>query len=197
MDLSLFNFEGSGVRVIIDKEGAPWFVGRDVCRALGYANPRDAISKHLLPKHKDAVAICDATGRNQQTTIISKPAVFRLAMRSKAPGAEAFQEWVEEEVLPAIFNDGAYTMKRSAAEVARQKEVIRLEAKQVSIPYAIAKLIRKIPSGNYCPFKVGEAMARLEKAGHSRRAVEFCFFESYGNLDDQVLLGNSKLLEAS
>lgn len=197
MDTSLFKFEKSPVRVIIDKEGSPWFVGKDVCGALGYVNPRDAISKHLKPKHKDAVAICDASGKNQQTTIISKSAVFRLAMRSKAPGAEAFQEWIEDEVLPAIFNDGAYIMERSAAEINRQKEAIRVEAKQVPMDYRDGLLARKIMVGKYDPIAVGEAMSRLTREGYSNEAVEFCFFGTFGKVGDQALLTNTKLLEAS
>lgn len=197
MDLSLFKFEQSDVRVIIDSDGAPWFVGKDVCGALGYANPRDAISKHLQPKHKDAVAICDATGRNQQTTIISKSAVFRLAMRSKAPGAEAFREWVEDEVLPSIFNDGAYIMERSRAEVVRQKEAVKIEARQIPVSHDDTILIRKIVNGTYTSTAAIDAMARLTRLGFSHRAIEFRFFGTFTDIEEPLMIGNSKLLEAS
>ena len=40
-----FQFDGSAVRVV-DIEGEPWFVGKDVAERLGYTNPSKAISDH-------------------------------------------------------------------------------------------------------------------------------------------------------
>lgn len=36
--------------IVIDEE--PWFVGKDVAAALGYSNPRDALSKHVDDEDK-------------------------------------------------------------------------------------------------------------------------------------------------
>lgn len=47
-DLSLV-FEGLQVRVVAEN-GELWFNANDVCEALGYANPRDALSRHTRPK---------------------------------------------------------------------------------------------------------------------------------------------------
>lgn len=46
-DLQIFkNAEFGNVRVI-EKDGEPWFVGKDIAEALGYQNARDALSKHV------------------------------------------------------------------------------------------------------------------------------------------------------
>ena len=43
--MQLFSFEGAQIRsVVID--GEPWFVGKDVCRVLGYADTVNAMKQH-------------------------------------------------------------------------------------------------------------------------------------------------------
>lgn len=42
-------------------EGQPWFVGKDVARALGYKNISDALNKHVFDEDK-GVAKCDTLG---------------------------------------------------------------------------------------------------------------------------------------
>jgi len=46
MNLIPFEFETKAVRVVQDERGEPWFVGKDVCEALGYADPTTAIRSH-------------------------------------------------------------------------------------------------------------------------------------------------------
>ena len=40
------NTEFGEVRVI-EKDGEPWFVGKDVAKSLGYSNTKDAIINHV------------------------------------------------------------------------------------------------------------------------------------------------------
>ena len=96
-----FTFGDHQVRVI-EIDGDPWFVGRDVAEVLGYANTRDAIATHCKAAKSDGVVIRDAMGREQSATIIPERDVYRLIMRSKLPAAERFEEWVVGEVLPTM-----------------------------------------------------------------------------------------------
>ncbi|MGJ3749311.1 BRO-N domain-containing protein, partial [Limosilactobacillus fermentum] len=68
--LQLFNFNGQQVRTVtIDDE--PYFVGKDVAEILGYANTRDALSKHVDSEDKNTVAIHDGIKRgNPNQTVI-------------------------------------------------------------------------------------------------------------------------------
>ena len=51
--------------------------------------------------------------------IIPESDVYRLIMRSNLPNAEAFQDWVTEEVLPTIRKTGMYAMPQSLPEALR------------------------------------------------------------------------------
>lgn len=92
------------------RDGEPWFIAKDICEGLGYANSRDATSKHCkhaeLFKGSDSLRLDSPYGAN----IIPESDLYRLIMKSNMPGAEAFQDWIAEEVLPAIRKTGKYAL---------------------------------------------------------------------------------------
>lgn len=108
-NLQIFNNPEFGDIRTVEQNKHIWFVGKDVATALGYSNYRDALSKHVKENHKkDGVAIRDSIGREQHPTIIDEAGLYSLVMRAKTDKAEAFQEWVTSEVLPAIRKHGGY-----------------------------------------------------------------------------------------
>nr|DAW34598.1 MAG TPA: repressor domain protein [Caudoviricetes sp.] len=100
------NTEFGSIRTV-DVNNEPWFVGKDVCEALRYSNSRKALADHVKENHK-GVTFCDTPGGKQQITIIDEAGLYSLVMRAKTEKAEAFQEWVTGEVLPAIRKHGGY-----------------------------------------------------------------------------------------
>ena len=93
-----FNFEGSDIRVV-DIDGTPWFVGKDVAERLGYADPTNVMKQHckgVVKRHPLQTA-----GGMQEIRLLSEPDVLRLIVGSKLPDAARFERWVFEEVLPA------------------------------------------------------------------------------------------------
>jgi len=105
------NSEFGQVRTLI-KDGQPWFVAKDVAEILGYANPRDAISKHVDVEDK-GVANCDTLGGKQELTIINESGLYALVFGSRLETAKRFKRWVTSEVLPALRKTGAYIMPQS------------------------------------------------------------------------------------
>ena len=106
-ELQTFSSAAFGSVRVIDRNGQMWFIGKDVAAALGYSNPRDALANHVKEHHKNTVAIRDGIG-NPNKTIIDEAGLYSLIMRAKTDKAEAFQEWVTGEVLPAIRKHGGY-----------------------------------------------------------------------------------------
>ena len=98
-------FEDRPVR-IIEENGNPLFVGRDVCALLGYKNPNKAMNDHCKGITKRYPLSTD--GGVQEVRVISEPDVMRLICGSKLPAAVRFEKWVFEEVLPSIRKTGAY-----------------------------------------------------------------------------------------
>ena len=87
----------------------PWFVGKDVAEALGYAKPQNAIAAHVDDEDKTLAPIqggC-STG-TQNTIIINESGLYSLILSSKLPTAKEFKRWVTSEVLPSIRQTGCY-----------------------------------------------------------------------------------------
>ena len=107
-DLQIFNSPEFGAIRTIEKDGEPWFVGKDVAAALGYERPTKAILDHVDDEDKDEVPIQDSIGRSQNTPIINESGLYSLVLSSKLPGAKQFKRWVTSEVIPSIRKHGAY-----------------------------------------------------------------------------------------
>nr|WP_321985285.1 BRO family protein [uncultured Lichenicoccus sp.] len=98
---------------VLNRDGAAWFVAKDVAVLLGYANPPEAVREHCKWVSE---TLTPSAGGPQRTKIIPESDVYRLIFRSKLPAAEAFEEWVVGTVLPAIRKDGGYVQGEELAE---------------------------------------------------------------------------------
>lgn len=65
----------SGKQNMFDNE--PWFVGKDVAEALGYANTKNAVPKHVLDEDKLSTQI-EYAGQRRTVTVINE-LVFMLS----------------------------------------------------------------------------------------------------------------------
>ena len=107
--MQVFNNETFGnVRVkIINDE--PWFMGRDVCKALGYVNNRKALQDHVdMEDKRDGVTIRDSIGRMQKGIVVNESGLYSLILSSKLDSAKDFKRWVTSEILPTIRKTGGY-----------------------------------------------------------------------------------------
>ena len=86
----LFEHEQFGQFRFIKRDDELWFVANDVCRVLGYANPRDALAKHVDDDEK-GVAKCDTLGGVQTLAIINESGLYSLIFGSTLPAAKKFK----------------------------------------------------------------------------------------------------------
>ena len=105
--VKIFNSEEFGDVRTVTINGDPWFVGKDVAAALGFTNPRDAISTHVFDEDKGVESI-DTLGGKQKMTVINESGLYALVFGSRLKSAQRFKHWVTSEVLPAIRKAGSY-----------------------------------------------------------------------------------------
>ena len=91
----------------VEIDGEPWFIGKDVAAALGYANPTKAAREKVYQEDR-GVSKIDTPSGTQQMTIINESGLYSLILSSKLPSAKDFKHWVTSEVLPSIRKNGAY-----------------------------------------------------------------------------------------
>ena len=129
-----FEFESKIVRTIVDANGDVWFVAKDVAVALGYKSPADAVSSFCKKaKSLKDIPLGDSPKANEikdlpgNAKVIPESDVFRLTMRSGLESAEKFQDWVTEDVLPAIRKTGRYAPELTPAEQLLENAKILVE----------------------------------------------------------------------
>lgn len=104
--LRVFSFKDQDVRVV-EVDGEPWWVAKDVCDVLGIQNARDAISV-LDEDERNTVGISDGLRGNPNMNIISESGLYTLILRSNKAEARPFRRWVTHEVLPSLRRNGFY-----------------------------------------------------------------------------------------
>lgn len=124
-NLQIFNNPEFGEIRTLEEGEHILFCASDVAKALGYKNPTEAIQDHC----KRVVERCtsDLLGRRQTMKFVPEGDIYRLTASSKLPGAEKFESWVFDEVLPSIRKHGAYmTPETLEAAILNPDTMIRL-----------------------------------------------------------------------
>jgi prophage antirepressor-like protein len=116
-EIKVFENVDFGKVRIIEQNGEPWFVGKDVAMILGYAKPENAIATHVDEEDKTTTLI-RGTGTNYKSkaVIINESGLYSLILSSKLPGAKQFKRWVTSEVIPSIRKTGKYSARRESSE---------------------------------------------------------------------------------
>lgn len=141
-ELQIFNSEEFGDIRTVTINNEPWFVGKDVAEALGYAKARNAIASHVEQDDKKDAPIQGDLGGVQQMTIINESGLYALIFGSKLESAKRFKRWVTSEVLPTIRKTGQYQMPNMSAEL---KAIIMHDEKIIKIENRMDKLEFDIP----------------------------------------------------
>ena len=102
------NGEFGSIRALLDENGEPCFVTKDVLGILEL--DRTALRK--LDDDEKGVDLIHTLGGNQEVSTVTEPGFYKLVMRSRKPEAKAFQRWVTHEVLPALRGAGGYMVAR-------------------------------------------------------------------------------------
>ena len=106
-NLQIFENEEFGSMRVVEIDGKPFFVGKDVASALGYSNTRNAVPKHVASEDKLSTQI-EYAGQKREVTVINESGLYALIFGSKLESAKRFKHWVTSEVLPSIRQNGGY-----------------------------------------------------------------------------------------
>jgi anti-repressor protein len=149
-----FDFNSNEIRVI-EQDGEPWFIAKDVAELLGYSRSRDAIKQHCKGAVKHRLP---TSSGDQEMMIIPERDLYRLIMRSKLPAAEAFEEWVVSEVLPSIRKTGSYGVQ--SIDFSDPQQIAGLLAQSLEKAQEQTKVIAELKPK-------AEALDRIAKADGS------------------------------
>ena len=128
-EIQIFQNEQFGQIRMLNKDGEPWFVLKDVCESFGETNYRRVSGR--LDDDEKGVSQISTPGGKQNMTIINESGLYSalFAMQpEKARGMDdqyietrqrqlkAFKHWVTADVLPSIRRHGEYMSPRKAQQ---------------------------------------------------------------------------------
>ena len=139
------------VRVVM-RDGEPWFIAADICRALDVDNNRQAVSR--LDEDEKGVILNDTNRGKRSMAVISEPGLYALVLGSRKPEAQSFRRWITHEVLPAIRQEGAYMTPERLHEVLEDPDTLivlaqRLKLLQEKNRALAAKNVELLPKADY------------------------------------------------
>jgi prophage antirepressor-like protein len=150
-DLQVFENSEFGSLTVIEKDGEPWFIAKEIAAILEYNQTSD-LTKRLDEDDKanqPLRLIRSEQARNQN--IINESGFYAAVLGSKKPEAKKFKKWVTSEVLPTIRKTGGYLSPeidwtdldkiQQILDVAKEERKKRLDAE--------TKLIENKPKVEY------------------------------------------------
>lgn len=144
----LMIFEGHEVEVF-ELNGAvlfnPYHVGE--CLDMAPGTVKDHMSKMnkkqvVKVKNSDVGLTNFRKLNNAGENFLTESGVYKLVFKSRKPNAEAFTDWVTDEVLPALRKTGTYEMPNMSTEM---KAILMIDQKQVKMEQRMDKLEYDIP----------------------------------------------------
>jgi len=181
--LTPFRFDAQAVRVI-EVNGDPWFVAKDVALALDYVWKGTSGTIDHIPEKWRGVCSVQTPYGTQEMVCLSEQGLYFFICRSDKPKALPFQDWLAGEVLPAIRKTGEYRTALSpdpSPARGRGEDLATLRAQRAAL---WAWLIEVRP-------EVGK-IARFRRAGLNRLEIA----RALGWGEKRVRLAEKKLAEA-
>jgi prophage antirepressor-like protein len=112
--IQIFSLNKWNIRTCL-ANGIPYFVGRDVADALGYAIPHKAVREHVWEEDRVTLdnlrgSVTDHEQKNSfpsknyrnKLVYITEPGMYSLILSSRKPEARQFKKWICLQVLPHL-----------------------------------------------------------------------------------------------
>ena len=111
--LKIFEKPEFGSVRVVEKDGDPWFVARDVCEALGFDDGDTNRAVAGLDEDEKATplkisGLNNLRGLRKDAILINEPGLYSLVLRSNKPEAKTFKRWITHDVIPTIRKTGSY-----------------------------------------------------------------------------------------
>lgn len=119
-ELQVFENPDFGQVRTVTKDGEPWFVAADVCRALEHSNVTVALDR----LDDDEKAKFSLGLRGGDTGCVNEPGLYSLVLGSRKPEAKNFKRWITHEVIPSIRKTGGYLTPQKVEEVLMNPDTI-------------------------------------------------------------------------
>ena len=99
-NVTTFKFNDLPVR-IVEKDGKPLFVIRDICNILGFSNPNRQLAVHT--ENAPLYERIGTPGGLQVVRLVPREDVEKILAPNHGRKASALRRWLRTEVYPKVF----------------------------------------------------------------------------------------------
>lgn len=124
-NLKIFENPIFGKVRVVEVNGEPWFVAKDVAEALNYQWKGTATINHVPEEWRGVYSVQTPSGM-QEMLIISEQGLYFFLGRSDKPKALPFQKWAAGDVFPALRKNGYYGQLTAKELIANPDILIEL-----------------------------------------------------------------------
>lgn len=196
--MQVFSSEQFGnVRVIV-RDGEPWFVAADVCKALEIGNPSQALVR-LEDDEKFTTLISNegAASGTSSMAFVNEPGLYSLVLGSRKSEAKVFKRWVTHEVLPTIRKTGGYV------QAGREEEFIEMyfpafsdETKLTMVKDLRTQVLALKADNAKQQAQLAEQQPKVEFADHVADSKTLLTVSAFAKIvqNEHIKLGRNKLM---
>ena len=116
-NVTTFKFNNLPVR-IVEKDGKPLFVIRDICNILGFSNPNRQLAVHT--ENKPLYERIRTPGGLQVVRLVPREDVEKILAPNHGGKAAALRRFLRTEVYPKVFPDtlaGIWRKRKTAVSL--------------------------------------------------------------------------------
>lgn len=182
-ELQVFEYQSNEIRTVIDEQGNPWLVAKDVCTGLGYSR-FDSNLLGNVPEDWKGTKPIRTPGGEQEMLCLSEQGLYFFLARSDKPSALPFQKWIAGDVIPSIRKTGGYNREISRKELAMlviqaedEKEKLLLENRSMKPKVEFFDAV----SGSKSAIDIGRVAKVLNFRNMGRNSL-FAFLREQGVL---------------
>ena len=144
MNIQIFESNNFGKIRVVQKDGEPWFVAVDVCKALDL----DQVTRALDRLDDDECTLLKVTHpqnpeKDLDMNCISEAGLYGLILSSRKPEAKAFKRWIKHDVLPQIRLTGSYRAKYALSDILEANKMIMVGLKDNQLYLAMDKIYQR------------------------------------------------------
>ena len=193
--IQVFSSQQFGNVRVVERDGEPWFVAADVCKALEIANNRDALTR--IDDDEKGVALADTLGGKQEVTIVNEPGLYSLVLGSRKPEAKVFKRWVTHEVIPTIRKTGGYVQAGREEEfIERYFPAFSDETKLIMVKDLRAQVLALKADNAKQQAQLAEQQPKVEFADHVADSKTLLTVSAFAKIvqNEDIKLGRNKLM---
>ncbi len=151
--IRIFENDEFGTIRVIDIDGTPWWVLKDMGTALGLSDT-SRIAERLDSDELTRIKLVSG-GQNRLMYAVNESGLYAVILRSDKPKARDFRRWITHEVLPSIRKHGAYITDNVLEEMEKNQEyaeklISALQAERAKKAALINRLEKAAPKVQYC-----------------------------------------------